>query len=104
MAPTVPREKQWVETADKVTGLIYFYNRGTRESSWTRPTGDDIVIIVRRDKDKAGGKPSKAAMVNSQLVRMMRMMRRLAKPSCQRDCHSKTKPTKPSQASRQEKK
>ena len=47
----VPREKQWVETADKVTGLVYFYNRGTRESSWTRPTGDDIMIIVRRDRE-----------------------------------------------------
>ena len=54
------------------------------------------------------GKPSKAAVVNSQLVRMMMMMMsrrsRLAKPSCRGDCLSETKPAKPSQASRQEKK
>jgi len=60
----VPRERQWVETADKVTGLVYFYNRGTRESSWVRPEGDDIVIIVRKDRAKAS-KAKKATNENA---------------------------------------
>ena len=43
------------------------------------------------------GKTSKAAVVTSQLVSMMMMVRNrwLAKPSCQRDYLSETKPSKP---------
>ncbi len=49
LADIMERENQWVETRDAKTNLLYYYNRQTRVTSWTCPTG--AVNIVRRLDD-----------------------------------------------------
>jgi len=43
---------EWVQTQDAASGRIYYYNRRTRQSSWTLPSG--VVPTIRPEKRTQG--------------------------------------------------
>lgn len=54
-----PNAEIWVETVTK-EGKLYYYNAKTRESAWTKPTGDGVQVFSQEQLEALakGKKPA----------------------------------------------